>query len=45
MTPEPFHAVGLWYGYFSQTNDEQVQELLARAAAPKQPDERMEARL
>jgi putative phosphoribosyl transferase len=45
MTPEPFHAVGLWYGDFSQTNDEEVQELLARAAAPKQPDERMEARL
>ena len=45
MTPEPFHAVGLWYGDFSQTNDEEIQELLARAAAPKQPDERMEARL
>jgi predicted phosphoribosyltransferase len=27
-TPEPFQAVGLWYDDFSQTTDEQVQELL-----------------
>lgn len=33
MTPEPFHAVGLWYEDFSPTTDEQVQELLGRAAA------------
>ena len=32
MTPEPFSAVGLWYEDFSQTNDEEVRELLARAA-------------
>ena len=27
-TPEPFEAVGLWYENFSQTSDEEVQELL-----------------
>jgi putative phosphoribosyl transferase len=32
ITPEPFHAVGLWYEDFSQTTDEQVKELLTRAA-------------
>ena len=31
-TPEPFHAVGLWYEDFDQTSDEEVQDLLARAA-------------
>ena len=30
-TPEPFHAVGLWYEDFSQTSDDEVRELLARA--------------
>ena len=30
-TPEPFYAVGLWYEDFSQTNDEEVRDLLARA--------------
>jgi putative phosphoribosyl transferase len=30
-TPEPFHAVGLWYQDFSQTTDEEVRDLLARA--------------
>ncbi len=33
MTPEPFHAVGLWYEEFGQTTDEEVQELLARSAS------------
>ena len=33
VTPEPFHAVGLWYDDFSQTSDEEVHDLLARAAA------------
>jgi len=28
MTPEPFHAVGLWYEDFSQTSDEEVRQLL-----------------
>ena len=31
ITPEPFHAVGLWYKDFSQTTDEEVRDLLARA--------------
>jgi putative phosphoribosyl transferase len=30
-TPEPFHAVGLWYRDFSQTTDDEVKELLSRA--------------
>lgn len=30
-TPEPFRAVGLWYEDFSQTGDDEVRELLARA--------------
>ena len=39
ITPEPFHAVGLWYEDFSQTTDEEVRELLQRAARelPNQP--------
>ena len=31
-TPEPFYAVGLWYEDFSQTTDDEVRELLRRAA-------------
>ncbi len=31
-TPEPFHAVGLWYADFTQTSDAEVRELLDRAA-------------
>ena len=31
-TPEPFYAVGLWYQDFTQTTDEEVYTLLARAA-------------
>ncbi|HEX5080645.1 MAG TPA: phosphoribosyltransferase [Blastocatellia bacterium] len=30
-TPEPFYAVGLWYEDFSQTTDDEVRDLLARA--------------
>jgi predicted phosphoribosyltransferase len=30
-TPEPFWAVGAWYEDFSQTTDEEVRDLLARA--------------
>jgi len=30
--PEPFFAVGAWYQDFSQTSDEEVRDLLARAA-------------
>jgi putative phosphoribosyl transferase len=33
-TPEPFQAVGLWYERFDQTSDEEVIELLQKAAAP-----------
>jgi predicted phosphoribosyltransferase len=32
VTPEPFQAVGLWYKDFSQTTDEEVHDLLERAA-------------
>lgn len=35
ITPQPFHAVGLWYQDFSQTTDEEVRELLARAEQAK----------
>ena len=31
VTPEPFHAVGLWYEDFRQTTDEEVHDLLERA--------------
>jgi putative phosphoribosyl transferase len=31
-TPEPFEAVGSWYEDFSETSDDEVRELLARAA-------------
>jgi putative phosphoribosyl transferase len=37
FTPEPFHAVGLWYEDFSQTTDEEVRELLNRAWADGGP--------
>ncbi len=30
ITPEPFHAVGLWYEDFSQITDQEVRELLSR---------------
>jgi putative phosphoribosyl transferase len=33
ITPEPFQAVGLWYEDFSQTTDDEVRELLRKAAA------------
>jgi len=33
-TPEPFHAVGLWYEDFSQTTDVEVRDLLERAQDP-----------
>lgn len=31
-TPEPFYAVGFWYGDFSVTSDDEVLQLLARAS-------------
>jgi putative phosphoribosyl transferase len=33
QTPEPFYGVGAWYADFSQTSDEEVQELLRRAGS------------
>jgi putative phosphoribosyl transferase len=33
VTPEPFWAVGQWYKDFSQTSDEEVRDLLQRAAS------------
>ncbi|MBV8847386.1 MAG: phosphoribosyltransferase [Bryobacterales bacterium] len=36
-TPEPFSAVGEWYEHFTQTTDEEVQQLLARAAREHRP--------
>jgi len=35
ITPEPFEAIGLWYLEFSQTTDEEVRDLLARAEQTK----------
>jgi predicted phosphoribosyltransferase len=32
-TPEPFHAVGIWYDDFDQTSDKEVRQLLDRARA------------
>ena len=32
MTPEPFYAVGLWYENFDQTDDDEVHDLIERAA-------------
>lgn len=36
-TPDPFYAVGLWYQDFEQTDDEEVHDLLERAAARTAP--------
>ena len=38
-TPEPFHAVGLWYEDFSETTDKEVRDLLAQAANERSPAE------
>lgn len=35
MTPEPFYAIGQFYGDFSQTSDEEVNELLRRVEMRK----------
>jgi predicted phosphoribosyltransferase len=35
--PEPFFAVGMWYEDFSQTSDEEVRDLLARAEGQPEP--------
>ncbi len=31
MTPDPFHAVGVWYDRFTPTSDDEVTDLLERA--------------
>ena len=36
VTPEPFRGVGQWYKDFSQTTDEEVHNLLARATRKTQ---------
>jgi erythromycin esterase-like protein/adenine/guanine phosphoribosyltransferase-like PRPP-binding protein len=33
-TPQPLHAVGLWYEDFSETSDDEVRNLLMRARRP-----------
>jgi erythromycin esterase-like protein/predicted phosphoribosyltransferase len=38
VTPDPFHAVGLWYQDFSQTTDEEVRALLAQIRAPEKSE-------
>jgi erythromycin esterase-like protein/predicted phosphoribosyltransferase len=38
LTPEPLGSVGAWYEDFSQTTDEEVRELLARARRPRAAD-------
>jgi putative phosphoribosyl transferase len=37
LTPDPFHAVGFWYGDFTQTTDDQVRDLLRRASSRSRP--------
>ena len=32
-TPQPFYAVGLWYDKFDQTTDQEVRDLMQRAAS------------
>lgn len=42
-SPQPFFGVGLWYEDFTQITDEEVRELLARAArelSPEPPEQR-----
>ncbi len=34
-TPDPLHSISLWYQDFSQTTDEEVQQLLALASQPR----------
>lgn len=34
-TPQPFYGVGQWYRDFSQTDDDEVRDLLSRASRPR----------
>jgi putative phosphoribosyl transferase len=36
--PEPFFAIGQWYGDFTQTSEEEVVKLLARGTVPAGPE-------
>jgi predicted phosphoribosyltransferase len=36
-TPEPFYSVGFWYEDFSNASDEEIRELLERAAGEPSP--------
>jgi predicted phosphoribosyltransferase len=36
VTPRPFRAVGQWYADFSQTDDDEVRELLRKAACRRE---------
>ena len=36
-TPEPFYSVGFWYDDFSQTTDDEIRDLLERAAKEMTP--------
>jgi erythromycin esterase-like protein/predicted phosphoribosyltransferase len=38
VTPEPFHAVGVWYRDFSQTTDEEVRDLLTQRGVPEESE-------
>jgi predicted phosphoribosyltransferase len=38
-TPEPFHAVGIWYGDFAQTTDDEVRHLLEGAFKEQEENE------
>jgi len=44
VTPEPFLGVGRWYRDFSQTTDEEVRDLLARARGAKREKQMSGAR-
>lgn len=44
LTPEPFLGVGRWYRDFSQTTDEEVRDLLARARGAKREKQMSGAR-
>jgi predicted phosphoribosyltransferase len=37
VTPDPFHAVGVWYADFGQTSDDEVRALLGEHAASGRP--------
>ena len=42
-TPEPFYAVGLWYNDFSQTTDDEVRDLLRKAAQDQEQEQTVQS--